>query len=83
MEKIFLNHECSCTCVFQTNKQFSCRKFVRQNNVLGIAIHYGLDSQEVEFRWDDISPPPPSVELPLQFTQAPIQWVPGIFLGVK
>jgi hypothetical protein len=54
---------------------------VGRDSVVGIATRYGLDGPGMESRWgrDFLQPSRPA----LGPTQAPIQWVPGLFPGDK
>jgi hypothetical protein len=52
-----------------------------RDSSVGIAIRYGLDGPGIESRWGRDFPRP-SVPV-LGPTQLPIQWVPGLSLGVK
>jgi hypothetical protein len=54
---------------------------VGRDSVVGIATRYGLDGPGIESRWGrDFSQ---SSRPALGPTQPPIQWVPGLFPGVK
>jgi hypothetical protein len=54
---------------------------VGHDNSVGIEIRYGLDGPVIESRWGRGFPHPSRPALGL--TQPPIQWVTGIFPGVK
>jgi hypothetical protein len=51
------------------------------DNPVGIATRYGLDGPGIESRWRRDFPHPSRPDLGP--TQPPIQWVPGLFPGVK
>jgi hypothetical protein len=60
--------------------QIARRQFVRDSSV-NIATRYGLDGSGIESRYEiNFSHPSRTALGP---TQPPIQWVPGLFLGVK
>ena len=48
---------------------------------VGIATHYGLDGQGIEYQWRRNFPN--SYRTALGPTQPPLQWVPGLFAGDK
>jgi hypothetical protein len=52
-----------------------------RDSVVGIATRYGLDGPGIESRWGRDFPHPSRPAL--WPTQPPIQWVPGLFPGVK
>jgi hypothetical protein len=54
---------------------------VGQDSVVSIAADYRLDSLGIESQWvrDFLYPSSPA----LGSTQCPVQWVPGLFVGVK
>jgi hypothetical protein len=52
-----------------------------QNSIVGIATRYGLDGLGIESRWERDFPHPSRPALGP--TRPPIQWVPGLFPGVK
>jgi len=48
---------------------------------VGIATRYGLDGPEIESRWGRDFPQPSTPTLGP--TQPPVQWVPGLYRGLK
>jgi len=54
---------------------------VGRDSSVGIAIRYGLEGPGIGSRWGRDFPHPS--RLALGPTQPPIQWVPGLFPGVK
>ena len=50
-------------------------------NAVGIATRYGLDGPGIESRWGRDFPHPSRPALGP--TQSPVEWVPGLSLGVK
>jgi hypothetical protein len=63
---------------FKLGKEYGT---VGRDSAVGIATRYGLDGPEIESRWGRDFPHPPRPAL--GSTQLPIQWVPGLLLGVK
>ena len=52
-----------------------------QDSPVGIATCYGLDGPGIESRWGRVFPHPSRPAL--EPTQPPVQWVSGLFRGVK
>jgi hypothetical protein len=52
-----------------------------RDSSVDIATRYGLDDLEIESRWGTIFSAP--VQTDLEFTQSPVQWVPGLFAEGK
>lgn len=52
-----------------------------RNSVVSIATRYSLDGPRIESQWVRGFPQPSRP--PLGSTQPPIEWVPGVFTGVK
>ena len=63
------------------DKTFCYNELEGRERLVSVGSHYGLDGPEIEYRWGRDFPHPSRPVLGP--TQPPIQWVPGLFHGVK